>query len=656
MARQNLRRQWVEEYSNGSSSSRSSSSTSEECGDETKVRIKKETAAKVRSKSKSKSKSRKSPKNSKIFRLIQTAIFCEEEQKYEEAKKFWKGTLKYIQKEKENHPDVLKDATKYEDEIRRTPLLLATEGNAPFEVIRALIHANVESCNEPYMYNNAYALHYACSGQKKRNKPQQQQILQRNPEPTIRLLMETCPQAIMKQHDDGNVTALHLLLEIRPSLKLVKDMIQLSNNQVVGKVKIERNSILNMKDSENQLPIHVAIQWEASDDVILYLCESFPNGLNEILGADNNNNNNRLKTDGNSNDNNKDNNNGDDRLSCLHLAIFHKRYNVIGKIAELRPEKIRFKSKSGNSPLHLLLKHKEHKVLSKDIVHSIFRQLLISYKKYLVENEKSKVNAKMKYLLKAVKDKANHNIIQVAEKAMKQNHPGVTPELVQMLKDVSQGNYSSLDQCSNDSIQRTIVKTEDHGLLPHKQADGKRRRSDKNHNAASSSRTSSQTSTTLKITNRKRSSTANHHTTSTTGMNQEKKQKHTRYSEVDGDKMEQRMAIQEKNTTNSSNKEILEETNNNMTKNAEKNPSTTKINDLASVEPISFFDDNEATFSDVSLDRNDDKSISISHDDDDDLPIIVDHDKLMMPGMKILPLHYSKDVPKKKSNNHCKKF
>ena len=534
MARKNFRRQLEEDNSD-------ESTDGGKCGDETKVRIKKEmdeTGSKF-------------PKNSKLYQYIQTAIFCEDTDKYEEATKYWNAVLKYFATEKNSHHSV-KHATKLKYCSGRTPLLLATEGNAPFRVIKALVHANEESCAEPFTDDNAYALHNACAHQRKQTKQPQ-----RNPEQTIRLLMETYPQAIMKQHEIGNATALHLLLKIKPSLKLVQDMIQLSNNQVVGVVKIERNSILNMKDSEHQLPIHVAIQWEASDDVITYLCESFPNGLNLKLPKEN--------------------------LSCLHLAIIYQRYNVVGKIADLYPEKIRCKSKIGHTPLHSLLWHEEHREISKERVHSIFRQLLISYKKYLVQREPKKVDKRMKYFLKSIKDNSNHNIIQVAEQALNHNHPGVNFELVQMLEDVSQGNYSSLDHPQ--------------------EGDGKT-----GNNTGSSSRTNSKTRITLNVKDRKRTSIHHHH--NTTEMDQEKKQKHT-YSEYDDD-------------------DEIEQT-------------------------MPFFDGNEATFSDVSLDWNNDKAIFMTHNNKiDDLPTNVAHDTLMETSAK-MPPQGPKDVPTESTTINAKK-
>jgi hypothetical protein len=104
-------------------------------------------------------------------------------------------------------------------------------------------------------------------------------------ETVIRTLTDAYPTATKVMYE-GERSILHILLEHRPSVELVKFIVETSESAAYAEEDsgaVIQGSILEHFDSEEQLPLHTAIQYYASCDVIKYLIEKFPLGTREEM-------------------------------------------------------------------------------------------------------------------------------------------------------------------------------------------------------------------------------------------------------------------------------------------------------------------------------------------------------------------------------------
>jgi hypothetical protein len=104
-------------------------------------------------------------------------------------------------------------------------------------------------------------------------------------EKVIRILTVKYPTATKVMYE-GKRSILHILLEHRPSIELVKFIVETSESAEYAEEDIGaviQGSILEHFDSEKQLPLHTAIQYYAPCDVIKYLIERFPLGTREQM-------------------------------------------------------------------------------------------------------------------------------------------------------------------------------------------------------------------------------------------------------------------------------------------------------------------------------------------------------------------------------------
>jgi hypothetical protein len=106
----------------------------------------------------------------------------------------------------------------------------------------------------------------------------------------IRLLARTYPTATKVKYNEEGKSVLHYLLEHRPSLGLVKFIVEISKTAKHASEDNEAvidGSILQHCDKDKQLPIHTAIQYYAPFDVVKYLIQEFPSGIYEqMCGGD----------------------------------------------------------------------------------------------------------------------------------------------------------------------------------------------------------------------------------------------------------------------------------------------------------------------------------------------------------------------------------
>jgi hypothetical protein len=106
----------------------------------------------------------------------------------------------------------------------------------------------------------------------------------------IRLLARTYPAATKVKYNETGRSVLHYLLEHRPSLGLVRFIVEISKTAEHASDDNEAvfdGSILQHCDKDKQLPIHTAIQYYAPCDVVKYLIQEFPPGLYaQMCGGD----------------------------------------------------------------------------------------------------------------------------------------------------------------------------------------------------------------------------------------------------------------------------------------------------------------------------------------------------------------------------------
>jgi hypothetical protein len=158
---------------------------------------------------------------------------------------------------------------------------------------------------------------------------------------------------------EGARSVLHILLEHRPSLSLVKfivDELEFADHASKDEGDIIHGSLLEYCDEESQLPIHTAIQYYAPFDVIKYLIQKFPDGVRKPM---------------------------DKQFFPLHCAArWGCSEAVMTSLLDSFPEAVVEKNSDGLTPLELLFSHEEIWIPNFDVPDVAFddkiRTLIIS--------------------------------------------------------------------------------------------------------------------------------------------------------------------------------------------------------------------------------------------------------------------------------------
>lgn len=192
------------------------------------------------------------------------------------------------------------------------PLHLALKNSAPLDLIKALLHKNREAIHEKWV-DESYPLHIACSI-----------ALNQGQIEVIKLLIRKCSTILL--FDDNKSTPLHLLCEHEPPIKLIR---------MIFRREDKSNNIATSKDNEGRLPLHVALDYEANEDVILFLMNKFSRGARHKQSV------------------NKDNE--DANNLPIHIAVSRgcsKR--VLCSLLKENPESVAVRGEYNDTPLHLM--------------------------------------------------------------------------------------------------------------------------------------------------------------------------------------------------------------------------------------------------------------------------------------------------------------
>lgn len=206
----------------------------------------------------------KDSKKPKLFTLLYSAFNYALDGNEDEANEYWERAtrrVKRCRKFRKGAKQIPEVEFKYDDIW--LPLHLAIEHAAPYSLIKAIVRKYNDGCK--VAFDGMSPLEIACTHPKKISRDVGFLRDDTEWENIITLLMKVHPGAI----DFGKNTALHLVLEYNPSLKLVKRMIEYHTNKIdadaaVGKKKKKRRKkkkiLLEMKDEQDQLPLHVATE------------------------------------------------------------------------------------------------------------------------------------------------------------------------------------------------------------------------------------------------------------------------------------------------------------------------------------------------------------------------------------------------------------
>ena len=176
-----------------------------------------------------------------------------------------------------------------------TALFFAVFSQAPYYVVEAILKAYPEACKI-----TSLPLRVACEiGSKESPMDKNVKPYSAETENIIRLLMKSYPEAIDRDVDSLKstikTTALHLILEHQPTLSLVKGMVGI-NEKLRGSAtsstskrtakRVKQNSLLETADKQGQMPLHVALEYNASEDIIKYLISLKPSAAKHARNHD----------------------------------------------------------------------------------------------------------------------------------------------------------------------------------------------------------------------------------------------------------------------------------------------------------------------------------------------------------------------------------
>jgi hypothetical protein len=173
------------------------------------------------------------------------------------------------------------------DDLGNLPLhsLLATENciseEKPQELLKSLLKAYPEAaCTRQSCGDLPLSL--VCRPSLTSNNHSYSLSINKVDDKVIKGLTKFYPPATNVKYDETDKSLLHILLEHRPSIALVKFIVMQSKTAIHCEKDQEafiHGSILEYCDEEKQLPLHTAIQYYAPCDVIEYLIKKFPRGV-----------------------------------------------------------------------------------------------------------------------------------------------------------------------------------------------------------------------------------------------------------------------------------------------------------------------------------------------------------------------------------------
>jgi hypothetical protein len=154
-------------------------------------------------------------------------------------------------------------ADRYDESL---PLHVALTSNAPLNLIQRLIRAHPQACKQwqfiPTRFPLILAIHW--------KKEDTSEITMRQKDELIRCVFNEAPEMGAKR-GEAQATILHLLLELQPRKETVEYLVYRVEN-LVGRRK---KNLCTIQDDQGQLPLHVALEYHCSDEVIEYLLQKY---------------------------------------------------------------------------------------------------------------------------------------------------------------------------------------------------------------------------------------------------------------------------------------------------------------------------------------------------------------------------------------------
>lgn len=150
------------------------------------------------------------------------------------------------------------------------PLHLALSLDAPLDLIQVIIDAYPDGCKAHVIIKTNFPLILAIHWKKHDNTPE----TRREKETLIKRVFNEAPE-MGTRLGEGKATILHSILEHQPSVDIVQYLIR----RVEGLPGKQKKLLYKEKDEEKQLPLHVAIEYHCSDEVIGFLLEKYPKAI-----------------------------------------------------------------------------------------------------------------------------------------------------------------------------------------------------------------------------------------------------------------------------------------------------------------------------------------------------------------------------------------
>jgi len=220
-----------------------------------------------------------------LFRLMYRAFNHQLSSNDDKANKYWEKAKRRVKKDRTFRGE---HEIQFKEGGCLLPLHLAIQHAAPYSLIKEIVNQYSDGCS--VKFGGESPLEIACAHPKKSSRELVEKLRDdMDWEDVILLLMKKNPAAI----DAGKNTALHLVLEHDPSLELVQSIIEFHQNNkssatsssTVAKQKKKKKKkkkrkeihcLLEMRDIQGQLPLHVAVEHVASDDVVLKILRAYP--------------------------------------------------------------------------------------------------------------------------------------------------------------------------------------------------------------------------------------------------------------------------------------------------------------------------------------------------------------------------------------------